>query len=55
MTREQATELVFDLINAVRVHERGGDRYTLKDLEDMRAKLIDALSASTASLMRPQR
>lgn len=46
MTRQEAVDLVFDLISAVRDFEQRKDRYYREQYEELRERVIDALSPS---------
>jgi hypothetical protein len=55
MTREQATDLVWDLIEAVRTEERDSTRYSRENVSIAKSRIIEALSppiVSAAEIVR---
>jgi hypothetical protein len=44
MTREQVTDLVWDLIEAVRNEERNSTRFSREDVSIAKARIMEALS-----------
>lgn len=44
MTREDAIDLVFELVSAVRDYERTSNRYYRNEYEEVRERVINALS-----------
>ncbi len=48
MSREEAIDLVFELVSAVRDYEYRRDKYYREQYEEVRGRVIDALAISPA-------
>lgn len=53
MTKQEAIDLVFDLVSAVRDYEFYKDRYYRAEYEEVREKVIAALIANQQTGMKP--